>query len=89
MALGASAAGVRQGVLTQTLRLAAIGMVIGIAASWLLSGALRSLLFGVNSTDPVTFALMLVILTAVAGIAGYLPARRASRIDPMVALRSQ
>jgi ABC-type antimicrobial peptide transport system permease subunit len=89
MALGASARGVRTSILGQTLRLAAIGMAIGIGASWALAGALRSLLFGVNSADPVTFAAMLVILTGVAAIAGYLPARRASRIDPMVALRSQ
>jgi predicted permease len=89
MALGASAREVRTSILWQTLRLAAIGMAVGIAASWTLAGALRSLLFGVNSADPATFAGMLVILTAVAAIAGYLPARRASRIDPMVALRSQ
>jgi predicted permease len=89
MALGASARGVRTSILGQTLRLAAIGMAIGIGASWALAGALRSLLFGVNSADPATFAAMLVILTGVAAIAGYLPARRASRIDPMVALRSQ
>jgi ABC-type antimicrobial peptide transport system permease subunit len=64
-------------------------MAIGIAASWMLASALRSLLFGVNSTDPATFAAMLAILTFVAALAGYLPARRASRIDPIVALRTQ
>jgi ABC-type antimicrobial peptide transport system permease subunit len=71
----------------QTLGLAAIGMVVGVVASWLLARTLSGLLFGVTSSDPVTFAGMLVILTAVAALAGYLPARRASRIDPMEALR--
>jgi predicted permease len=89
MALGASVNKVQASILAHTLRLAAIGMAIGIAASWMLAGAVRSLLFGVNSADPATFAAMLVILTLVAAIAGYLPARRASRIDPIVALRAQ
>jgi len=89
MALGASAGKVRASVLGQTMRLAAIGIVIGACASWALAGALRSLLFGVNSADPATFAAMVGVLTLVAAIAGYLPARRASRIDPMIALRGQ
>ncbi|HXA56849.1 MAG TPA: ABC transporter permease [Candidatus Acidoferrum sp.] len=89
MALGASTSGVRASILFETLRLAAMGMAIGILASWTLAGALRSLLFGVGFADPVTFVGMLVILTLVAALAGYLPARRASRIDPMVALRAQ
>lgn len=89
MALGASAGTVRASVLGQTMRLAAIGIAIGVGASWMLAGALRSLLFGVNSADPATFAAMLIVLMMVAAIAGYLPARRASRIDPMVALRTQ
>jgi ABC-type antimicrobial peptide transport system permease subunit len=63
-------------------------MLIGVTASSILSRLLGGLLFGVTPTDPVTFLGMFVILTAVAAIAGYLPARRASRIDPMVALRS-
>jgi ABC-type antimicrobial peptide transport system permease subunit len=62
-------------------------MVVGMVASWVLARTLSGLLFGVTSSDPVTFVGMLVILTAVAAIAGYLPARRASRIDPMSALR--
>ena len=64
-------------------------MAIGIAASLLLAAALRSLLFSVNFADPATFAAMLAILTIVAAIGGYLPARRASRIDPFVVLRSE
>ena len=63
-------------------------MLIGATIAWVLGPVLRSLLFGVTSTDPITFAGMIVLLTAVAAMAGYLPARRASRIDPMVALRT-
>jgi ABC-type antimicrobial peptide transport system permease subunit len=63
-------------------------MLLGAGASWALARSLRGFLFGVTSTDPVTFLGMLVILTSVAVLGGYLPARRASRIDPMVALRA-
>jgi predicted permease len=87
MALGASARDLQTGIILQTLSLAGMGMLIGVVASWLLARALSSLLFGVTSTDPATFLGMLIILTSVAALAGYLPARRASRIDPMVALR--
>lgn len=87
MALGASAERLARSILFETLGLAGIGMVVGVAASWLLARTLSGLLFGVTSSDPATFAGMLAILTAVAAIAGYLPARRASRIDPMSALR--
>jgi len=87
MALGASAETLQRSILLQTLGLAAIGMAVGVVASWVLARTLSGLLFGVTSSDPVTFAGMLVILTAVAALAGYLPARRASRIDPMAALR--
>jgi len=89
MALGATASGVQSSVLLQTLRLGAIGMGIGIVASLFFAGALRSLLFGVGSADPGTFAAMLAILSVVAAMGGYLPARRASRIDPFVALRTE
>ncbi|MGB8674808.1 MAG: ABC transporter permease, partial [Candidatus Acidiferrales bacterium] len=87
MALGASAETLQRSILLQTLGLAGIGMVMGVVASWALARTLSGLLFGVTASDPVTFAGMLVILTAVAAIAGYLPARRASQIDPMAALR--
>jgi predicted permease len=87
MALGASAERLERSILFRTLGLAGIGMVVGVAASWVLARTLSGLLFGVTSSDPATFVGMLAILTAVAAIAGYLPARRASRIDPMSALR--
>jgi predicted permease len=88
MALGASARDLQARIILQTLGLAAIGMLIGVTASWILTRALSMLLFGVTATDPVTFLAMLVILTGVAITAGYFPARRASRIDPMAALRA-
>lgn len=88
MALGASAQDLQARIVLQTLALAAVGMLVGVAASWLLTRALTGLLFGVTATDPVAFLGMLVILTSVAAVAGYLPARRASRIDPMMALRA-
>jgi predicted permease len=87
MALGASAERLERSILFETLGLAGIGMLVGVVASWVLARALGGLLFGVTSSDPVTFVGMLAILTAVAAFAGYLPARRASRIDPMSALR--
>ena len=87
MALGASTRDVQSRIVVQTLRLAAIGMAIGVAASWAIARSLSGLLFGVTATDPVTFVGMLLVLAMVATLAGYLPARRASRIDPIVALR--
>ena len=89
MALGASARDVQGGIIRQTLTLAAIGLVLGTAASWLTARSAAGLLFGVTARDPATFVAMLVVLTVVAAVAGYLPARRASRIDPMVALRAE
>jgi ABC-type antimicrobial peptide transport system permease subunit len=72
----------------QTLQLGAIGMVIGSAASWALARTLGGMLYGVTSTDPLTYLAMLAILTLAAALGGYLPARRASRIDPMLAIRA-
>ncbi len=88
MALGQPSGDLQLGIVLQTLRLAAIGMLVGIPTSWILARTLRSLLFGVTSTDSVTFLGMLIVLTGVAAVAGYLPARRASGIDPIAALRA-
>lgn len=88
MALGASTRDVQSRILLRTLGLAAVGLALGMAGSRVLSTALGSLLFGVSSGDPITFILMGTLLIAVAAVAGYIPALRASRIDPMVALRS-
>jgi ABC-type antimicrobial peptide transport system permease subunit len=88
MALGATVGNLQGQVLTQTLRLAGIGMVIGSIGAWFLSKELESLLFGVKATDPTTFLGMVFVLTVVACLAGYLPALRISKIDPMSALRA-
>jgi len=89
MALGASASDLQARIIFQTLGLAAVGMLIGAVASWALARTLTGLLYEVTSTDPLTFGVMLIVLTVVAAVAGYLPARRASRIDPMIALRAE
>jgi predicted permease len=89
MALGASARDVQARIIGQTLRLAVIGLVIGASASSLLARSASGLLFGVTAGDPQTFVGMIAVLAIVALVAGYLPARRASRIDPMVALRAE
>jgi ABC-type antimicrobial peptide transport system permease subunit len=88
MALGASAARLQSRILLHTLGLAALGLTLGMAASRALTVMLKSFLFGVTAGDPVTFIGIGALLIAVAALAGYFPARRASRIDPMVALRS-
>jgi predicted permease len=88
MALGASASKLQAGIIVQTLALAAVGMLIGAVASRLLSGTMGGLLYEVTASDPLTFLAMPAVLTLVAAIAGYLPARRASRIDPSIALRA-
>ena len=88
MALGASARDLEGRIIGQTLALAAAGMILGGAASWLLSRAFTGMLFGVTATDPATFLGMVAVLTVVSAVAGYIPARRAARIDPMLALRA-
>ena len=89
LALGASARDVQARIIAQTLRLSLIGLVIGAGASSLLARSASGLLFGVTAGDPQTFVGMIGVLSIVALVAGYLPARRASRIDPMVALRAE
>jgi ABC-type antimicrobial peptide transport system permease subunit len=89
MALGASARDVQIRIVVQTLRMAAVGLIVGVIGAWLLTRSLNGLLFGVTAADPVTFAGMLITLAVIAALAGYVPARRASRIDPVVALRSE
>jgi predicted permease len=88
MALGATVARVQLGVIGKTLRMALIGIALGAAASFALARGITSLLFAIQPNDPPTFTSTIVLLTIVALAAGYVPARRASRIDPMIALRN-
>jgi ABC-type antimicrobial peptide transport system permease subunit len=87
MALGATMGQVQRGVMAKTLRLAVLGIAVGTAASFLMARGIAALLYGTAPTDGVTYAGMIVLLGAVALLAGYIPARRASRINPMQALR--
>ena len=87
MTLGAGADDVLSLLLRQGLRLTLLGIAIGlIGAAWL-TGAMKSLLFGVNPNDLLTFAIVSVLLLAVALAATYIPARRATKVDPIMALR--
>jgi putative ABC transport system permease protein len=87
LALGASPGDVQRAVLGDTLRLAAVGLVLGLPAAWLVSSLMRDLLFGVTPADPTTFGGMIAVLGAMALAGAYLPARRASRLDPTRTLR--
>jgi putative ABC transport system permease protein len=87
MALGASKDNILRLVLGHGLRLTLVGVVLGLAASFALTRYLRSMLLGVTSTDALTFSCVAILLCAVALFASFIPARRAMRVDPMVALR--
>jgi ABC-type antimicrobial peptide transport system permease subunit len=88
LALGASASEVQNMVLRQGLTLTGIGVAVGVVSAMALSSLVTGLLYGVSATDPVTFIAIPIILLTVAALAIYIPARRASRVDPVVALRS-
>ncbi len=87
MALGAERKSVLLLVLRQGLLMTLIGLAVGIGGAVTLTRVLSSLLFGVSATDPLTFAAVAILLAIVSVLAGWIPARRASRVDPMVALR--
>jgi putative ABC transport system permease protein len=87
MALGASPEKVRKMVVLQGMRLTAIGVVIGVAAALALTRFMAGLIYGVKTWDPVVFVSIAVLLSAVSWLATYIPARRASRVDPMISLR--
>jgi putative ABC transport system permease protein len=89
MALGAQAADVFRLVLAQSLKVIASGVIIGLIGALALTRLMTSLLFGVSPSDPVTFAAISLLLVGVALLACWIPARRATKVDPMVALRSE
>jgi putative ABC transport system permease protein len=89
MALGASASRVRAMILRQGMSLAAVGLVLGIAVAFALAGMLKSQLYAISPSDPATYAAVPLLLLLVAMLAAFLPAHRATRVDPVIALRHE
>jgi putative ABC transport system permease protein len=87
MALGATSRDVLGLVVGQGFALVSIGVVTGLVSAFVLTRLMESLLFGVSATDPLTFIAISAVLVAVAMLASYIPARKATKVDPMVALR--
>jgi putative ABC transport system permease protein len=87
MALGAKTTDVLRLVLVQFMRLTVVGVVLGLIGAYALTRLMTSLLFGVTATDVTTFALVALTLSLVALIACLIPARRATKVDPLIALR--
>jgi putative ABC transport system permease protein len=89
IALGAGRGDVLTMTMKQGLKLVIWGLVIGLASAFVLTRVMASLLFGISATDPITFAGISLVLLAVAILASYVPALRATKVDPMIALRAQ
>jgi len=89
MALGASAGRVQRDHIFNTIRLAAVGLLVGTTVSIASDRLIASILFGTSPWDMTTYAATILAIIAVSMVSGYLPARRASRVDPLIALRSQ
>jgi ABC-type antimicrobial peptide transport system permease subunit len=88
MAIGADRREIAQMVITRSLGAVVLGLVVGLTAAFGVTRLVQGLLFGVASTDPVTFTMGIVVLLAAAAFAAYLPIRRAVRVDPMISLRN-
>jgi putative ABC transport system permease protein len=88
MALGATSANVLRAVMRRAMLSAVGGALLGLGGAAALTSILKSQLYGISATDPLTFTLAPIVLAAVAWLAAYVPARRATRIDPMAALRA-
>jgi putative ABC transport system permease protein len=89
MALGAQQSGVLRMIVGQGLKLALAGIVIGALGAFLGSRLIARFIYGISTTDPATFVAVALLLICVAMLASYIPARRAARVDPMIALRSE
>ena len=89
MALGAAQSAIFKLVVGQAMTLVAVSLLLGLIGAFAATRLLRSLLFGVGAWDPLTFAAIVLLLTVVAFLAAWLPARRASRVDPVIALRTE
>jgi ABC-type antimicrobial peptide transport system permease subunit len=87
MAIGAQLGRVRWMVMRETLRMVLIGVLIGVPTAFAATRLISSLLYGVTSTNPIAISLAILLLIVIATLAGYLPARRASQVDPMIALK--
>jgi putative ABC transport system permease protein len=89
MALGAESKSVMRLLFGQAMKHVLIGVILGLAGAWGATRLMSSLLFGVSATDPLTFLAVALFLLVVAALASWLPARRATMVDPLIALRAE